>query len=254
MAELASTRKGQLVVRYHAPWRRRLLLAAVVLGGALTLYGVFEWGRYQGGFDKLAELQRTRELTARVATLEQDNERLRAELAAVELARSVDRKAYADVEASLAELQSQVLRHREELTFYRGIVSPEDGVGGLRIQRLQILDAGVADHYQLRLVLVQSMRQDTVASGTVSVEIEGIRDGQLARLTLAEAVAPAADAQREALRADRLVPFRFRYFQNLEHNVVLPAGFEPRSIDVEVRSGRMTPVRESFPWQVEARS
>ena len=133
MAELASTRKGQLVVRYHAPWRRRLLLAAVVLGGALTLYGVFEWGRYQGGFDKLAELQRTRELTARVATLEQDNERLRAELAAVELARSVDRKAYADVEASLAQLQRigviaqpTLVRELAEAAPYRWPLPPQN--------------------------------------------------------------------------------------------------------------------------------
>ena len=53
-------------------------------------------------------------------------------------------------------------------------------------------------------------------------------------------------------RADGQLPFQFRYFQNLEQDVVLPAGFEPRAVNVEVRSARQAPVRESYPWQVQA--
>ena len=37
--------------------------------------------------------------------------------------------------------------------------------------------------------------------------------------------------------------------------MVLPEGFEPRAVNVEVRSTRLaTPVRESYPWQVQAES
>jgi hypothetical protein len=36
--------------------------------------------------------------------------------------------------------------------------------------------------------------------------------------------------------------------------VVLPEGFEPRAVNVEVRSTRLAPVRESYPWQVQAES
>ena len=66
------------------------------------------------------------------------------------------------MEKNLADLQAQVLRHREELTFYRGIVSPEDGIGGLRIQSFNVMAGAAERHYRVRLVLVQSMRQDTV--------------------------------------------------------------------------------------------
>ena len=68
------------------------------------LYVMYEWGRFEGGFSKIAEVQRRRELNARIASLEDDNEKLRADVAAAELARNVDRKAYADVEKNLAEL------------------------------------------------------------------------------------------------------------------------------------------------------
>jgi hypothetical protein len=55
-----------------------------------------------------------------------------------------------------------------------------------------------------------------------------------------------------APRADGLAPFQFRYFQNLEHEIVLPPGFQPSAVNVEVRSSRQAPVRQSFPWEVQA--
>ena len=73
-------------------------------------------------------------------------------------------------------------------------------------------------------------------------ELEGVRDKQQAHLTLAEAGGQARDAGD--------VPFSFRYFQSIERELTLPDGFEPSAINVEVKSSRQTPVRQSFPWQV----
>jgi hypothetical protein len=246
MADFAPMRTGQLVVRYHSSWRRRAILIAAGIAALLLLYVMYEWGRFEGGYSKFAEIQRRREQAAKIDTLEQENEKLRAQFASAELARNVDDKAYSDVEKNLADLQAQVLKQREELTFYRGIVSPEDGIGSLRVQRFQVLPGATDRQYQLRLVLVQSMRQDAVVSGSVSVQIEGARDNRPMQLTLTDAGATT--------RADGQLPFQFRYFQNIEQDIVLPEGFEPRAVNVEVRSGRLAPVRESYPWQVQAES
>jgi hypothetical protein len=245
MPDFAPLRTGQFIVRHHPTWRRRAALIGAVLGGLLTLYVMYEWGRFEGGYNKFAEIQHRRELSARIATLEEENERLRAQVASAELARNVDNRAYADVEKTLADLQAQVLKHREELTFYRGIVSPEDGIGGLRIQKFQVMPGAADLHYRLRLVLVQSMRQDAVVSGSVVIQIEGVRDNRPVQL-------PLADAGVATTRADGQLPFQFRYFQNLEQDIVLPEGFEPRAVTVEVRSARLEPVRESYPWRVQA--
>jgi hypothetical protein len=189
MAEFSPLRTGAFVVRQHPSWRRRTLLIGTILGGIIALYLMYEWGRFEGGYSKFAEIQRRREIAAKVEALEQENERLRAEAAGAELARSVDHKAYAAVEKNLADLQAQLLKHREQLTFYRGIVSPEDGIGGLRIQRFQVLPGATEHHYRLRLVLVQSMRQEAVVSGAVVVQIEGVRDNKPEQLALPQAVA-----------------------------------------------------------------
>lgn len=244
MPDFEPMRTGQLIVRQQPSWRRKALLVGAGIAAVLLLYIVYEWGRFEGGYSKFAEVQRRRELTTQIQTVEQENERLRAEIAQTKLARDVDDKAYADVEKDLAQLQAQILKQQEELTFYRGIVSPQDGMGGLRVQRFDVLGGGADRHYRLRLVLVQSMREDAVVSGSVGIEIEGTRENRPERLALNQAGAQT--------RADGQVPFRFRYFQELEQDIVLPEGFEPRAVNVEVRSSRLQPVRESYAWQVLA--
>lgn len=244
MPDFAPLRTGAFVIRQHPTWRRRAVLIGAALGGLIALYLMYEWGRFEGGYSKFAEIQQRRELNAKLESLQEENERLRAAVAAADLDRKVENKAYADVEKNLADLQAQVLKHREQLTFYRGIVSPEDGIGGLRIQRFQVLPGPAEHHYRLRLVLVQSMRQESVVSGSVVVQLEGVRENKPVLLPLSEAA--------ETARADGQLPFQFRYFQNLEQDIVLPDGFEPRAVTVEVRSARMDPVRESYPWQVQS--
>lgn len=246
MSDMSAMRTGRLVVRYHAPWRRRSTYALAALAAILLIYIAYEWGRFDGGYSKFAEVQRRREFAAQIETLQTDNEKLRAAVAAAELSHDVDQKAYSDVEKNLADLQAQVLKQREELTFYRGIVSPEDGVGGLRIERFQVLPGAAEREYRLRLVLVQSMRQEGNVSGSVTIEIEGMRDNQPVQLALNDAGGTS--------RADGLVPFQFRHFQNIEQDVTLPEGFEPRAVNVEVRAARLAPVRESYKWQIQAES
>lgn len=239
-------RTGQLVVRYQSPWRRRGLAIAGVLGGLLVLYVIYEWGRFSGGYNKFAEVQRRRELAAQIDALGQENEKLRGDIAKAELASKVDNKSYGDVEKNLEDLQAQVLKQREELTFYRGIVSPEDGIGGLRIQGFQIQSGGAPLHYRLLLVLQQSMREDAVVSGSVVLQIEGVRANRPEQLSLTQVA--------DGARSDGQLPFKFRYFQKFEQGVVLPEGFEPRAVNIEVRSSRLEPVRESYPWRVQAES
>lgn len=240
----SALKSGQLVVRYDAPWRRRAVFVGMIVGGILLFYGTYEWGRFDGGYSVVATVQERREHKAEMATLKEENNALRAQVASGDTARSVEHRSYADVEKSLGDLQAQVQRQREELAFYRGIVSPEDGVGGLRIQRLDVLSGAVVGHYKVRLVLMQSMRQDSIVSGTIKLELEGSQNKQPIRLTLADVGGQTRDSGE--------VAFSFRYFQNIEQDVVLPEGFEPMAIDVEVRSSRQQPLHQSFPWTTRA--
>jgi hypothetical protein len=245
MAEFEPLRTGQLVIRRHAPWRRRLLVGGGLILGAMVLYGMYEWGRYSAGHNQLESVIERRGLQSKVEALERENDALRGQITAVDTTRDVDRQSYADVERTLGELQAQVLRQSEELTFYRGIVAPADGIGGLRIQRLEVLPGGSDRHFRLRVVLVQAMRQDAVVAGSVGIDIEGALNASPTRLSLVEVGGNPPEGGR--------LPFSFRYFQSIEQDVMLPEGFEPLAVNVEVRSGRQPAVRQAFPWQVRTK-
>ena len=77
MADHAPLRTGRLVVRYHAPWRRRAIAIGSAIGLVLLLFGTFEYGRYRSGYSKYTELQHRRELSATIDRLEKENEQLR---------------------------------------------------------------------------------------------------------------------------------------------------------------------------------
>jgi hypothetical protein len=54
MGEFAPLRTGQLVVRYHTPLKRRVLLVGAALAVLALVYGAFELGRYRSGYDALS--------------------------------------------------------------------------------------------------------------------------------------------------------------------------------------------------------
>ncbi len=88
------------------------------------------------------------------------------------------------------------------------------------------------------------MRPDSVALGSIALSVDGsTADGKATTLEL-PALTPAK--QKE-------LPFNFRYFENLDQEVVLPAGFRPEKVAVEVRSSKkdVAPASQSFPWSVD---
>ena len=136
--------------------------AAVVTAVSVLLVGWFAWqqGQLTAGRDAAADAQARKQLAAKVQRLEADNQRLTAKVAELEMARRLDRDAYGQIEQTLGDLQSQLAHQTEDLAFYRSIVSPADGIQGLRVQRLDVAKGGGPREFVFRLTLVQAMRQD----------------------------------------------------------------------------------------------
>jgi hypothetical protein len=222
--------------------RRSLPLYAVALVlVAAGAYLCFELGRYQAGYSLFDQRRRTEQLEQLAAERAAANEDLRRQLAILETSVEIDRETYAQVEGNLSQLEAKIQSQEEELAFYRGIVSPQDGVAGLRIQSLEVLPADSERHYLLRIVLVQAIIHSRPVAGVVKLRLEGSRDGQPALLELDDLAADAG--------ADELA-YGFRYFQGLERELVLPVGFEPSTMQVEIspsepRGDRLT---QSFKW------
>src|SRR3984893_4147149 len=70
---------GNLVVRTHAPKRRAVLLGAAVLLALGVLYAAFEVGRYDAGFRVVDSVRGALSASARIRSLEKENEEARVE-------------------------------------------------------------------------------------------------------------------------------------------------------------------------------
>jgi hypothetical protein len=97
--------------------------------------------------------------------------------------------------------------------------------------------AGQAWHYTA--TLTQNLNRGAVSSGRLSLAVEGTRDGRLEQLDWA------------ALRQDpgaAGVEYSFKYFQQVEGEIILPPGFEPLRIRVRLTPASGAPVDQTLPW------
>ena len=219
-------------------WATRLVILVLAVGGG---YLVYEFGRIQAGYDLVDAASERREYKQRIGTLEDEISALKEQVALLETHREIDREAYREVESSLTELQAKIQEQRDAIAFYRGIVSPADGNKGLRVQDLKLTRGKNEREYNIRLVLVQALKHDRKVSGNVNLSIEGDLDGVDKTYSYAELLPEEGQAAWA---------FSFRYFQDFNRQVVLPDGFTPQRVKVEVesRTRSIPSIEESFAW------
>jgi len=217
--------------------------AAIVAVVSVALVGWFAYqqGQLSAGRDAGADSRERQLLLEKASRLEAENRRLNAKVAELEMARRLDRDAYGQIESTLGDLQSQLARQTDDLAFYRSIVSPADGIQGLRIQRFEVLPGDQPRQVRLTLTLVQAMRHESIVAGLAQITLLGVKDDVPARFSVGDLLGkPQAE-----------LPFSFRYFQTIEQAVVLPEGFEPFETEVRVRSSKLrAPVQQTFAWKV----
>jgi hypothetical protein len=239
----SSDGRPNLVIRAHSPSRRLIVIGVFALIAAFALYVVYELGRFNAGYDRLEVAQQRTELEVEIERLGKSNRELRTQLAELDTIRIGRAREQAEVTRTIGELQATVARQTQELAFYRGIVAQGAAAVGVKVQQIHITAGAKPQHFMVRLALVRSVRPDTVALGSVVLSVDGSgADGKPITLDL-----PALAKQKE-------LPFNFRYFENLDQDVALPAGFHPEKMAVEVRSNKkdVAPASQSFLWSVDA--
>ena len=219
---------------------------ALRIGICLTLlvvaWLVFELGRIQAGYNLIDVATERESDEGRIKALGEEAQLLREQVQLLETHRTIDREAYKEIEESLAGLQQKIQEQRDAIAFYRGIISPDDGGRGLRVQELKLTRGKSDREYHVNLVLVQVMQHERSVKGDVEFSLEGAQDGEVVTYTLEQLVADDEDSAW---------PFSFRYFEHFDRQLVLPEGFAPEKVHIEVRSRTksIASVKQSFLWQ-----
>ena len=170
---------------------------------------------------------------ARIASLEQ---------AVATLSRSdqISRDANRDLQGTLAERDEEIAGLRADVAFYERFVGSTAQRHGLSVHQLQLEPQAAAGAWHFTATLTQNLNRGAVNTGKLTLAVEGTRDGKLEELDWGE------------LRQGSSTPgvdYSFKYFQQVEGNILLPDGLQPLRVTVSLEPARGAPVEQSFSWE-----
>ena len=239
MAAVKGSKQYDMVVVPHRPLVKVLkVLFALGLVGFSGLF-CFEYGKNQGLALKV-QVVKERDLIGQ--ELEKSKVRINnmeQEIADLQVGEVIDTEANEQVRITNEALQGQIARLTEEINFYKGIMVPNAAEKGLRIERVNI-SPSAGDQARYSILLTQVVDKHNFVQGNVEISIKGLKDSQQITYKLSELDNEKQDSVR----------FRFRYFQEIKGEFVIPAGFLPGEIKVIALStgSRSRIIERSFSW------
>lgn len=142
-------------------------------------------------------------------------------LATRNLELSVEREANAQMQKMFSEQLKKQEELQRELMFYRSIMTPEDNAEGVAIYGLEMTQGALVGEYSLKLILTQLQKRKQAIQGRTELTLIGLQDGKPAELSV------------NKLTGSKL-EFDFRYFQVIDTEVSVPAGFNLQKVKVNV--------------------
>lgn len=151
---------------------------------------------------------------------------LREQLAIFEKGDEIDRRTSEDLRETVTVLGLTVTRLEEEVAFYKGIMSPEEGEEGLKIHSVDITPTDNPSEYNYSVTLAQVKTNSNVVRGRVLLSVTGVQNGETMTLTL-QSLSDEADSNGPE--------YKFRYYQEITGVLTLPEDFTPEQVQVVLR-------------------
>jgi hypothetical protein len=223
----------RMAVRTRLPWWGRGALLVALLGviAGMWWWG-FDFGQIFGGFNR-------KQVEARLATLEADNDKLQAEAGdlrakdgALESEIAMMNGKQEALSRQVIELNGENAQLKEELAFLQKLVSDTSKAPGLEIQRIAVEPDG-EEMWRFSLLIVRggSPKDDFVGNVVLRVSLA------------------AADASQKVLQlpedepeASPALALKFKYYQRVEGRFRVPAGTRVVAVGVwAYESGQAAP-------------
>ncbi len=238
------SKQEQMVVVPYRPRQRVLFTLFLVLGVAISAAGGWVYGHYKTMLTQQTALADQSELTAEIDSLQLENVDLQRQIAILERSSVMDQQANAEVQSTITSLRARIAQLEEDIVFYRQVVAEETEETGLMIGQLDLDATTDPGRYRYKLVMRQKDADgDTFLLGHVNVNLVGLQGDEQVILAL-------RDISETEDELD--IRLRFRYFQNIEGELILPEGFQPDRIQIAAVSDEPVSktISEDFGWVV----
>ena len=210
------------------------------LGALVLLALVFgAWGAWRvfapAGSDIRSRLDAAeRQLAVAKAYIEEQEQ----QVATLKRSDQISRDANRDLQGALAEREEEIAGLRADVAFYERLVGATGQRRGLSVHALRLQPQG-EDAWHFAATLTQNLNRGAVSTGQMSLAVEGTQAGKLRKLAW-------ADLRRQPKAPG--VAYSFKYFEQVEGDVFLPAGFTPVRVEVRLQPRSGGSVTESFTW------
>ena len=219
--------------------RRRVIVTSVVL--ASLMFGA--WGLWRVWAPEPADARaQIAERDRRLAAQKEVIEELQQRVATLSRSDQISRDANRELQGTLGERDEEIAALRADVDFYERFVGATAQRRGLAVHQLGLQPRG-DNAWHFTATLTQNLNRGVINRGDLRVAVEGTRDGRLLALDW------------QALRQDPAaapVDYSFRYFQQVEGDFVLPAGFRPVKVTVRLQPNGGSEVKQSFDWDAVA--
>lgn len=232
-----------MIVVPYQPWRTAFNWVVIILIVVSSSAGFYFYG-YGAGIQVSGDAREERDtLLIQMDDMNSQMSFLQQELINTEQASAVDRQALEEVQDTILNFRETIAQLEEDVLYYKKIMSPENNDTGLMIGQLDLVNMNDAGRVRYRLELRQVGNNDNIISGYANVNILGSQDRQEISMPLRSV---AVDENQLDIR------LQFRYFQNIQGELLLPERFEPLGVQIiAVDEGNDETVQKSFAWVVE---
>lgn len=212
---------------------RRHWLLVTLIG---LVVAAFFYGRYYD-IDVLKAFKGQKQTWTEVnQRLSDENQQQSVIISQLQTELKVKDQALHTLKLDLNKLNQEIAQLKADVGFYENLLSHKDNIKTLRV--FEALAKPAASHIQLKIVLAQKLEKARTKTGTLSLNLLGIRDDKAHQIDLIKQF----ELDNE---------FSFKYFQIKNYAITLPDGFIPTALLVELHSkdNRPTTVTERIAWQ-----
>ncbi|MDE2599240.1 MAG: hypothetical protein KGL40_06415 [Rhodocyclaceae bacterium] len=197
----------RLTVRTHVPWHWRAASIIVITAASLALAGwIYDAGRSIAGFKNAA----MDTLKTRVEDQEAELKELRNTVTASSARLQIEQAAQDQLKKHAAELEEENVRLKEELAVFENMAQGRGAEGSLAISRLRVEPAGEGGYNYTMLVTRQQTKKDGEFRGQLQFLLNIQEAGHGAMISLPVAGDPEAVRYQVAFRNFHRLAGRFR--------------------------------------------
>jgi len=134
--------------------------------------------------------------------------------------------------------QDELAKLRSDLAFYQQLAAGKSNPG-LAVHSLELTPTDSARVLQFSLTLTQNLQKASIIKGTARFSIEGVDQDR--PVVLDWSILRPDDATP--------LPFEFKYFQQIDGLITIPAEFSPNLVRISLQPERRDSVVSDIPWE-----